>query len=60
MDAMGKTFAVRKKNEKEIIKTTSITGTGNLGLLPLIEQIMQKPIYKRNCILCLFPKSKRV
>lgn len=57
MDAMGKTFAVRKKNEKEIIKTTSITGTGNLGLLPLIEQIMRNR-YTKGIVSFAFSRNR--
>ncbi len=39
--ACGKTFSVRKPDEKEIVKTSSVTGTANIGLLPIVEQVMR-------------------
>ena len=39
--ACGKTFSVRKTDEKEIVKTSSVTGTANIGLLPIVEQVMR-------------------
>ena len=32
---------MRKPDEKEIVKTSSVTGTANIGLLPIVEQVMR-------------------
>ena len=41
LDAVGKTYSVKKNKEKEIIKLESINGTNNIGLLPLVEQVLR-------------------
>ena len=39
--ACVKTFSVKKPDEKEIIRTASVTGTATVGLLPIVEQVMR-------------------
>ncbi len=40
-DAVGKTYTVKKSSEKEILKLASINGTANIGILPLVEQVLR-------------------
>ncbi len=55
--AVGKTFSVRKKAEREIIRTVGITGTGNIGLLPLIEQVLRNR-YTKGIVSFSFARSE--
>lgn len=41
VSACGKSFSVPTQEEGAIVKTSSVTGTANIGLLPIVEQVMR-------------------